>query len=121
MEYDITLVQRIRRYFCNNPNVVEQPMFWGLGFIIEGHVVVGATNTRLMARVGAEHYQRALKNPYTSIIDFTSRPLKGFVYVEPEGIVSDIELYKWIHHCEIIVGRMPPKKSAYHELDRSTA
>jgi hypothetical protein len=123
VEYDLTLVQRIRCYFSNNPNVVEHSMFWGLGFILSGHVVVGAHNTRLMARVGADHYDRALKNRYTSIIDFTSRPLKGFVYVEPEGIDTDVELHKWIHHCENVVKRMPPKKSAYQEttLERTTA
>lgn len=109
MTDDEQLVQRIRQYFSGNKNVVEKPMFGGLAFLLDGHTCVGTNAQRLMARVGPRHYERALKEMYTTIMDFTGKPLKGFVYVEPEAITDDNDLFKWIRHCESFVRSLPPK------------
>lgn len=109
MTYDEQLAQRIRHYFSENPDIVEKPMFGGLAFLLDGHMCVGTNDRRLMARVGPRHYERALKEMYTTIMDFTGKPLKGFVYVEPEAITSDTALFKWIRHCESFVRSLPPK------------
>ncbi|MBC6905514.1 RNA methyltransferase [Saccharophagus sp. K07] len=109
MIYDEQLAERIRRYFSNHDGVVEKQMFGGLAFLVDGHMCVGTNGRRLMARVGPRHYERALKEMYTSIMDFTGKPLKGFVYVEPEAITSDSSLHKWIRHCEHFVRSLPPK------------
>jgi TfoX/Sxy family transcriptional regulator of competence genes len=109
MAYDQQLAERIRQYFSSCNNIVEKNMFGGLAFMLDGHMCVGTTNSRFVARVGPRHYERALQEMYTSIIDFTGKPLKGFVYVEPEAISTDPALYKWIRHCEKFVRSLPPK------------
>ncbi len=42
-------------------------------------------------------------------MDFTGRPLKGFVYVEPQGLESDGALESWIDRCLSFVLTLPPK------------
>lgn len=109
MAYDQQLAERIRQYFSGRNNVIEKNMFGGLAFMLHGHMCVGTTDSRLMARVGPKHYEKALQEMYTTTMDFTGKPLKGFVYVEPEAITTDSALYKWIKHCEKFVGSLPPK------------
>lgn len=109
MAYDQQLAERIRQYFSQRGNIVEKNMFGGLAFMLDGHMCVGTTDHRLMARVGPKHYEKALQEMYTTIMDFTGKPLKGFVYVEPEAITTDSALYKWIRHCEKFVQSLPPK------------
>jgi TfoX/Sxy family transcriptional regulator of competence genes len=111
MAYDQQLAERIRRYFSDRTDIVEKQMFGGLAFVVDGHMCVGTTDSRLMARVGPKHYQKALQEMYTTIMDFTGKPLKGFVYVEPEAISTDPALYRWIRHCENFVRSLPPKQS----------
>lgn len=109
MAYDEELVDRIRSYFDGREDVEEKQMFGGLAFMLDGHMCVGATDRRLMARVGPRHYDQALQHMYATIMDFTGKPLKGFVYVEPEGVESDKGLYQWIRQCESFVHSLPPK------------
>jgi hypothetical protein len=111
--YDQNLVNRIREYFSDHQILTEQAHSWGLAFLIDGHLCVGASEDRLMARVGDRFYEKALKNPYTSVTHFTSKPLRGFVCVEPEGITTDEQLFKWIKHCETVVKQLPPKPSIH--------
>jgi TfoX/Sxy family transcriptional regulator of competence genes len=68
MTYDEQLAQRIRQYFSSNHEIVEKPMFGGLAFLVGGHMCVGTNDRRLMARVGPRHYDRALKEMYTTIM-----------------------------------------------------
>lgn len=109
MAYDEQLVNRIRSYFDGREDIEEKHMFGGLAFMLDGHMCVGATDCRLMARVGPRHYDQALQHMYATIMDFTGKPLKGFVYVEPEGVESDKGLFQWIRQCESFVHSLPPK------------
>lgn len=109
MAYDAKLADRIRNYFSGKKNIEEKKMFGGLAFMMDGHMCVGATDHRLMARVGPRNYEKALKDMYATIMDFTGKPLNGFVYVEPEAIKSDNGLHTWIKQCEAFVSSLPPK------------
>lgn len=109
MAYDQALAERIRSYFSHRSDIEEKKMFGGLAFMMGGHMCVGATDHRLMARVGPKHYDTALQDMHATIMDFTGKPLTGFVYVEPEAINTDNGLHKWIHQCEAFVSSLPPK------------
>ncbi len=52
-----------------------------------------------MARIDPEIYDEALSKPGCHEMNFTGRPMKGFVQVEPEGIDMDDELEHWINLC----------------------
>lgn len=111
MAYDMQLATRIRSYFSaeDHSAVEEKEMFGGLAFMLGGHMCVGATGDRLMARVGPDNYDDALQDMHATIMDFTGKPLRGFVYVEPEALATEKGLHQWIEKCETFVKKLPPK------------
>ena len=84
-------------------------MFGGLCFMLSGHMCCGIVKDTLMARVGQDNYAEALGRPHASEMDFTGRPMKGMVYVSPEGIEEDSSLAAWVGLCESFVRTLPPK------------
>lgn len=111
MSYDETLATRLRQYFSTRGEVREKTMMGGLAFMLNGNMCVGATDHRLMARIGPRNYETALKDMHVTIMNFTGKPLKGFVYVEPEAIASDEQLHAWIGRCERFVEKLPCKNA----------
>jgi TfoX/Sxy family transcriptional regulator of competence genes len=109
MPYDEGIAERLRDVFRDMPNVAEKKMFGGLAFLVRGHMSCGIVNDTLMARVGPNSYADALTRPYAREMDFTGKPLKGFVYVAPEGIESDEALSSWVRLSLDFVGSLPPK------------
>jgi hypothetical protein len=51
---------------------------------------------RLMARIGPDAYEGALKKKGCVPMDFTGRPMRGFVYVKPDGFQTDADLKTWL-------------------------
>lgn len=64
---------------------------------------------KLMARVGPERYQDALAHPHVRQMDFTGRPMQGYVYVEPPALESDLDPAAWVGWCTSHVAALPPK------------
>ncbi|MEM7481479.1 MAG: TfoX/Sxy family protein [Acidobacteriota bacterium] len=112
MAYDEGLAERVRDHFrAQDPPapVVEKKMFGGLAFIVGGHMCVGVNADTLMVRVGPERYEDFLAEPHARQMDFTGRPLRGYLYVEPEGYAADEDLANWVRRCERFVTTLPPK------------
>ena len=109
MAYDEGVAERLRNLFEERPGVTEKKMFGGLAFMYRGHMLVGILGELLMARVGPAAYADSLKRPHTREMDFTGKPMKGYVYVDPEGFESDADLEKWIGLCVRFNESMPPK------------
>lgn len=109
MAFDDGLAQRLREIFAERDDVVEKKMFGGLAFMLSGNMCCGVVGEELMARVGPDQYESALKQPYARKMDFTGKSLKGFVYVGHEGIASDKNLKTWVGRCEKFVCLLPPK------------
>ena len=84
-------------------------MFGGLAFLVQGHMCCGITDSMLMARIGREVYDDALEEMHVKPMDFTGRPLKGFVYVEPGGLKDESVLEEWIDRCLAFVETLPAK------------
>lgn len=109
MAYDEGLAQRIRETLGGRSDLVEKRMFGGLAFTVSGHMCCGVLGETLMARVGPDQHATALKEPHAREMDFTGRAMKGFVYVDPEGIESDCDLRVWLERCAGFVASLPPK------------
>lgn len=109
MAYDEGVAERIREVFAGRTDIEEKKMFGGLAFLHNGHMCVGVVNETLMARVGPDQYPKALKLSHAREMDFTGKPLKGFIYVAPEGFETDNDLAAWIGRCESFTGSLPPK------------
>ena len=86
-------------------------MFGGLAFLVDGKMFVGIRNSSLMARVGPERHQDALAMPGVRVMDFTGRPMKGYVYIDPPAISGDKDLRAWVLWCVELVAKLPQKKA----------
>jgi TfoX/Sxy family transcriptional regulator of competence genes len=111
MAYDRGLAQRVREALTTRPNICERQMFGGLAFLVDGKMFVGIRNSSLMARVGPEHHRDALAMPHVRVMDFTGRPMKGYVYIDPPAIATDQDLKAWVLWCVEFVARLPEKKT----------
>ena len=96
MPYSEALSDRIRAALAERTDVVEKKMFGGIAFMVAGSMACGIVGKELMARVGPERYEDALSRPHARMMDFTGRPLRGFVLVGVPGIRTDRELAKWV-------------------------
>src|SRR5579871_3629000 len=96
MAYDEGLAERLRGVFEEEPRAIEKKMFGGLCFMVDGKMCVGIVKDELMVRVGPEKNAEALARPHARPMDFTGKPMKGFVYVAPEGFESDATLQWWV-------------------------
>ncbi len=109
MAYDEGIAERLREVYAEEPFVVEKKMFGGLAFMVDGHMSCGIVDERLMVRVGPEVYEDVLKRPYVSKMDFTGKPLRGFIYVESDGFAEDLQLEDWVQMSLTFIRSLPPK------------
>ncbi len=110
MALDEALVARMRACLADRRDVEEKRMFGGLAFMVGGHMCCGPLGTDLMVRVGPEAYEACLALPGARVMDFTGRPMKGFVTVAADAIAEDSALAKWIARGLAFVETLPPKK-----------
>ena len=110
MAFDEGLAERIRDVTRDRPNINEKKMFGGLAFMLNGYMFCGVLQDNLMARIGPDNYSAALARPHVREMDFTGRPMKGYVYVDPEGIEADEDLRYWVDLCAGFVTSLPPKR-----------
>jgi len=94
--YNEKLAAMIREALKNKRNITEKKMFGGLAFMLKGKMFCGIINDDLMVRTGPENYEKALSKPHSRPMDFTGRPMKGFVYVAPHGYKTAKALSRWI-------------------------
>jgi TfoX/Sxy family transcriptional regulator of competence genes len=109
MAYDEGVAERLREAYETVSSVVEKKMFGGLAFMVSGHMSCGVVNDTLMVRVGPDQYADALSRPHVREMDFTGKPLKGFVYVAPPGFETDEALASWVRLSLDFVSSLPPK------------
>jgi TfoX/Sxy family transcriptional regulator of competence genes len=109
MAYDEGLAERIREVLEERRDVTEKKMFGGLAFMVAGHMSVGILKDELMVRVGPEAHERCLKEPHARKMDFTGKPMKGYLYVAPPGFASDAALRRWVDRGVAFATSLPPK------------
>jgi TfoX/Sxy family transcriptional regulator of competence genes len=111
MSYDEKLADRIRRALGPRDDVEERKMFGGLAFLRGGRMFCGIAKDDLMVRVGPEGYEEALEKPHVRPMDFTGRPMKGYVFVAPAGRRTDAALRAWVNLSASFVGTLPPGRA----------
>ena len=109
MAYDELLAARIFGIVSSHPGFVEKKMFGGVGYLINGNMACGVNQEFLIVRVGPENYERYLFEEDTLEFDFTGRPMKGWLKVKPEAILSEQELQKWVNLGVVFAESLPPK------------
>ena len=109
MAYDEAVAARIREILKSKKGIREQAMFGGMAFLYHGNMTVGVLDDILVVRIGKENNARALTRPHTRQMDFTGRPMKGFVYVDPPGYRTAKLLSAWIDESLAFVKTLPKK------------
>ena len=109
MAYDEQLAQRIRSALQGNRHITEKKMFGGIAFLREGLMFVGVSDSSLMARVGKDNHADSLIRKHVRPMDFTGKPMQGYVFVDAEGTRTDAQLRFWVERCERFVATLPPK------------
>ena len=109
MAYDEGVAQRIRQAMQDYPGVTEKKMFGGIAFMVNGNMCSGVVKSELMLRVGPDGYEDARKQPHAREMDFTGKPMKGFVFVGEAGFASDSDLQAWINRAYSFVKALPTK------------
>jgi len=110
MAYDEKVAERLSKVFGEHKSVVEKKMFGGIAFMYRDHMCVGVIDDLLMVRVGPEQYENALSETYVKPMNFTGKPMKGYVYIEPSGFNTEKSLRKWVDKGVTFVNTLPPKK-----------
>lgn len=114
--YDERLADRIRVLFDDHPGVSERKMFGGLAFMVDAKMAVGVIGEDLVVRVGPDGFGTALAEPHTRPMDFTGRPMTGFVYVGPKGVNTAARLQSWVERGMAFAASLPDKKPGKSRL-----
>jgi TfoX/Sxy family transcriptional regulator of competence genes len=109
MAFDETLATRIRQSLARRKNVEEKKMFGGIGFLLNGNLLVGVWKDSLIARIGPDEKQEAVLEPHVKEFDIIGKPMKGWVLVEPQGVENDDQLNEWIQRALKFVRKLPAK------------
>src|SRR6516164_839909 len=109
MAFNEALAERIRQRLARRKNVEQKKMFGGVGFLLNGNMLVGVWKDSLIVRLGPDEGEEALKEPHVSEFNITGRAMKGWVLVAPEGVEADEALSGWVLRAVKFVGKLPAK------------
>lgn len=97
MAYNHALADRVTDHFtATGVPFATRAMMGGLCFMVREKMCVGVTGDRLMVRLDPAVEAAAREQPGCTAMDFTGRPMKGYVFVHPEGWESDARLHNWL-------------------------
>lgn len=111
MAYSEALADRIRIALAQRQGVTERKMFGGIAFMVDGKMAVGVQKDDLMLRVSVEEFEQALSRPHVRPMDFTGRPMVGFLYVAPAGCDTHADLRMWVDMAVVYAQSLPAKKA----------
>ena len=109
MPFDENLAARIRKTFARKKGIEEKKMFGGVGFLLNGNMLVGVWKDSLCVRLGPDQAEEALLEPHVKAFDITGKPMKNWILVEPEGVEDDDQLKGWIEQATKFVNALPRK------------
>jgi TfoX/Sxy family transcriptional regulator of competence genes len=84
-------------------------MFGGIAFMLAGNMAVGVIGEDLMVRLDPADAEKALEEPHTRPMDFTGKPMKKMVYVDPQGTEREEDLAAWVEAGADYASSLPPK------------
>ncbi len=109
MPYSKALAARVRQALADRRGLVEKRMFGGVCFLLRGHMLVGVWQDSLIARIGADRAEVALRQEHVREFDVTGRPMKGWIMIDPDGLDTDAQLQEWLAQAGDFVTTLPPK------------
>jgi hypothetical protein len=109
MAFDENLAAVARIAVARKKGVEEKKMFGCICFFLNGNALAGVWKDGLIARLGPDEGEVALRERHVRAFDITGRPMRNWVVVEPEGVEDDDQLKAWIQRAVKFVGKLPAK------------
>jgi len=107
---DLELAGAVRSALTGVKAISEVKMFGGIGFMLNGNLLVGASKRGLLVRVGKERQSQALAQPGARQMEMRGRLMDGYVYVDPP--IAPNTVSGWVDLARAFVGTLPPKRKA---------
>ncbi|MEO6329074.1 MAG: TfoX/Sxy family protein [Ginsengibacter sp.] len=99
MAYNEKLAGRIRERLADLPNIEEKEMMGGLTFMYNNKMCIGIFKDEMMCRIDPDLQDTALEKDGCRVMDFTGRPMKGYILVDDTGMKSKKDFEYWINLC----------------------
>jgi hypothetical protein len=110
MAFDETLAARVRQALARRKGIEEKKMFSGLGFLLNGNLLVGVRKDSMLVRLDPGQSVEVLKEAHVSEFKITGRgAMKGWIVVGLEGVQSADQLKGWIQRAVKFVAKLPAK------------
>src|SRR5262249_38431762 len=110
MAFNEALAERIRQSLARKKGVKEKKMFGGVGFLLNGNLLISVRKDSLLVRLGDDHGEESPKEAHVSEFRIKGRGRrKGWVVVGLEAVKSDDQLSAWIQRAVKFVGKLPAK------------
>ena len=97
MAYNEKLANRIRERFVELPIIEEKEMMGGLTFMVNGKMCVGIIKDEMMCRIDPAIHEIEIEKQGCRTMDFTKRPMKGYVMIDDTGMKTKKEFDYWIN------------------------
>jgi TfoX/Sxy family transcriptional regulator of competence genes len=105
------LLTRTRVAIGDITGLSEVKMFGGVGFLLNGNLIAGASQRGLLLRLGKERYAEALLNPVVTPMMMRGKEMLGYIYLDPAALDDDA-FRAWLHLAIGFVKMLPPKSAA---------
>lgn len=99
MAYSEELNNKIREALVNVPKVEEKHMFGGVCYMVNGKMCVGVVKNEMMCRIDPKMEEIVFEKNGCRAMDFTGRPMKGYVFISDEGMKTKKDFDYWIKLC----------------------
>jgi TfoX/Sxy family transcriptional regulator of competence genes len=96
MAHNEKLADRIREALVHLPNVEEKRMFGGGCFMLNGKMCVGVVKEEMMCRIDPAMDEIVLEMQGCRPMDFTGKPMKGYVFISEAGMKTKKSFEYWI-------------------------
>jgi TfoX/Sxy family transcriptional regulator of competence genes len=97
MAFNENMADRVRELIAaQHENVEEKKMFGGLCFMVNDKMCIGVEKERLMVRLDPEKYEEVILKEGCTPMDFTGKPMKGFVFVDIDVLNTQKRLEYWV-------------------------
>lgn len=104
------MADRIRMALGPRPDIEEKRMFGGIGFMLDGNMMVGVSaKGALMVRVNPDEIDAVLAQPGARQMQMGEQVMNGFITVDDDAIADATDFVAWLNDAERFVRTLPAK------------
>lgn len=97
MAYNEKIADRIRERLADIPRIEEKEMMGGLTFMLNDKMCVGIIKDEMMCRIDPDVHNAVVEMTGCRTMDFTRRPMRGYILVDETGMKTKEEFEYWIN------------------------